>query len=177
MSIKTLGGKSFLLVFALTAMSCSDSMPLTPAPESKQTEAPTQPKKEGQKDEPKDEKKEEKKEEPKDQKKDDRQKEDKKEEGRITDLDSALKYGAMLVDVRTPREFATGSVPGAVNIPLSSIKDRLEEFKGKKGILVFCRSGNRSGQAKAILDEAGIPNVINGGTWQMVKAAKERLGL
>lgn len=98
------------------------------------------------------------------------------EETRITDLNSALKYGAMLVDVRTPEEFEQGSVPGAVNIPLNTIKNRLDEFVGKKGILVFCRSGNRSRQAKGILEAAGITNVINGGTWQNVAATKAQLG-
>jgi len=33
---------------------------------------------------------------------------------------------------------------------------------------VFCRSGNRSGQAKMILEQNGIKNVVNGGTWQNV---------
>lgn len=36
--------------------------------------------------------------------------------------------------------------------------------------MLFCRSGNRSGQAKAILEQNGFTNVINGGTWQNVKA-------
>ncbi|MDO4691742.1 MAG: rhodanese-like domain-containing protein [Porphyromonadaceae bacterium] len=139
MSMKTLGGRPLLLVFALTVMSCTDKMPPTASPESRQIEQPEQPKQE-----------------PKEQKKDNKQ-----DEAHIIDLNSALKYGAMLVDVRTPEEFAAGSVSGAVNIPLSTIGSRLEEFKGKKGILVFCRSGNRSRQAKAILDKAGIPNVIN----------------
>lgn len=78
---------------------------------------------------------------------------------------------AFLVDVRTPGEFASGSVKGAVNIPLSSIERQLGRFKGKKNIVVFCRSGNRSGQAKRILERNGIDKVINGGTWQHVERA------
>jgi rhodanese-related sulfurtransferase len=49
------------------------------------------------------------------------------------------------------------------------VADRLEEFEGKTAIVVFCRSGSRSGMAKAILAQAGISNVTNGGTWQDVK--------
>lgn len=72
------------------------------------------------------------------------------------------------VDVRTPEEFASGSVHGAVNIPLDEISDRFAEFQDKDEIVVFCRSGNRAGQAKSILEKLGIQNVNNGGSWQVV---------
>jgi phage shock protein E len=84
-------------------------------------------------------------------------------------LGEALKDGAFLVDVRTPAEFSSGSVKGAVNIPLDTIPNQLSIFKGKKYIVVFCRSGGRSSQAKSILERNGFQNVINGGTWQNVK--------
>ncbi|MEQ1554379.1 MAG: rhodanese-like domain-containing protein [Ferruginibacter sp.] len=76
---------------------------------------------------------------------------------------------SFLVDVRTPEEFAEGSVTGAVNIPLADIETSLEEFKNKSQIVVFCRSGSRSSMAKTILDKNNIANVINGGTWLDVK--------
>ena len=76
---------------------------------------------------------------------------------------------AFLVDVREPYEFAEGSVKGAVNIPLSSIPASLDAFCGKKDIVVFCRSGNRSAQAAGILKANGIGNVVNGGSWQQVQ--------
>lgn len=79
-------------------------------------------------------------------------------------LTETIKEGAFLVDVRTPGEFASGSVKGAVNIPLDTVNSQLAKFKGKKNIVVFCRSGNRSGQAKSILEQNGFQNVINGGT-------------
>jgi phage shock protein E len=84
------------------------------------------------------------------------------------ELKTAVNEGAFLVDVRTPSEFAGGSVKGAVNIPLETIGKNLEKFKNKKNIVVFCRSGNRSGQAQAILKQNGISNVMNGGTWEYV---------
>jgi phage shock protein E len=84
--------------------------------------------------------------------------------------DGATDYSkAFLVDVRTPGEFAEGSVPGAVNIPLNEVEARVKEFQGKGQVVVFCRSGSRSGQAKSILDANGVANVVNGGTWQQVK--------
>lgn len=88
-----------------------------------------------------------------------------------TALKEAIKNGAYLVDVRTPSEFSSGSVVGAVNIPLDQVSRNIGKFKGKKSVIVFCRSGNRSGQAKSILQQNGIENVINGGTWLDVNAA------
>jgi phage shock protein E len=79
-------------------------------------------------------------------------------------LTEAINEGAFLVDVRSAGEFASGSVKGAVNIPLDKIGSQLAKFKGKKNIVVFCRSGNRSGQAKSILEQNGFQNIINGGT-------------
>ena len=83
-------------------------------------------------------------------------------------LQTLVLEGAFLVDVRTPAEFGEGHVKGSVNIPLDSIPFQLEKFKDKKNVIVFCRSGNRSGQAKFILEQNGISNVTNGGTWEQV---------
>tara|TARA_R110002020_G_scaffold424648_1_gene633888 strand:- start:409 stop:717 length:309 start_codon:yes stop_codon:yes gene_type:complete len=80
----------------------------------------------------------------------------------------AIQEGAFLVDVRSAGEFASGSAKGAVNIPLDRIGSQLSKFKGKKNIVVFCRSGNRSSQAKSILEQNGFQNVSNGGTYQNV---------
>lgn len=77
--------------------------------------------------------------------------------------------GAFLVDVRSPLEYAQSKVKGSVNIPLDSISNQLAKFKGKKHIIVFCRSGNRSSQAKSILERSGFTNVVNGGTADNVK--------
>ena len=88
--------------------------------------------------------------------------------GATANLQSIIDDGAFLVDVRTPGEFAEGHVKGSVNIPLDIVPTELAKFKNKKSIVVFCRSGNRSGQAKAILDANGISNVTNGGCWEDV---------
>lgn len=83
-------------------------------------------------------------------------------------LNEAIKEGAFLVDVRTPAEFSSGSVKNAVNIPLDKLLIEKAKFKGKNSIVVFCRSGIRSKQAKNILEQNGFQNIINGGTWKNV---------
>jgi phage shock protein E len=83
---------------------------------------------------------------------------------------SIVKEGAFLVDVRSAGEFAGGNVKGSINIPLDQVANQLSKFKGKEQIVVFCRSGNRSSQAKSILEKNGFTNVTNGGTWQNVNA-------
>lgn len=88
--------------------------------------------------------------------------------GQTADLKPIIDQGAFLVDVREPGEFAGGTAKGAVNIPLGSVAAQLDKFKGKENIIVFCRSGNRSGQAKTILEQNGFKNVVNGGTWEAV---------
>ena len=89
-------------------------------------------------------------------------------------LTKALEDGAYLVDVRTAAEYSGGSVKGAVNIPLDKLRSQLDKFKGKKNIVVFCRSGNRSSQAKSILEQNGFKNVINGGSLQQVNEVSKQ---
>jgi len=85
-------------------------------------------------------------------------------QGKSEDFTMLIKDDAYLVDVRTPQEFAGGSVKGAINIPLDKVQSQLTKFKDKKHIIVFCRSGNRSSLAKSILAQNGFANVTNGGT-------------
>jgi rhodanese-related sulfurtransferase len=88
--------------------------------------------------------------------------------GATVDLKGVIAEGAFLVDVRTAGEFAEGHVKGSVNIPLDRVQSQLAKFKNKKNIIVFCRSGGRSSQAKSILEQNGFTNVVNGGTWNNV---------
>ncbi len=89
-------------------------------------------------------------------------------------IEAIRNKATFLVDVRTPSEFAGGSVKGAVNIPLDKVPAQLAKFKGKECIVVFCRSGNRSSQAKHVLERNGFNHVINGGTWQQVQQLKDK---
>lgn len=71
---------------------------------------------------------------------------------------------ATIVDVREPFEFQSGHARGAVNIPLGSIPYRLEEFKNMRApIVLYCRSGARSGSAQAFLQSQGIQQAYNAG--------------
>lgn len=72
--------------------------------------------------------------------------------------------GALLVDVRSDWEYEGGHLPNAINIPLEDVAFRLQEFKQAKGpIVLYCRSGNRSGMAVRFLQQSGVQNVYNGG--------------
>lgn len=62
----------------------------------------------------------------------------------------------VLVDVRTPDEFASGHIPGAINIPVDSLEAELDQLPSDQEIVVYCQSGNRSAQASRILAGAGF---------------------
>ncbi|HEY6954023.1 MAG TPA: rhodanese-like domain-containing protein [Flavisolibacter sp.] len=71
---------------------------------------------------------------------------------------------ASVVDVRTPGEYLEGHYPGAINIPLNELQQRLGEFKElKTPIVAYCRSGARSGMAVSLLKQNGFNEVYNGG--------------
>lgn len=72
--------------------------------------------------------------------------------------------GTWLVDVRTPGEVAEQSVSGAENIPLNTIPENLDRFRQAEGpIVLFCRSGARSENAKQWLRQQGLEDVHNAG--------------
>ena len=84
----------------------------------------------------------------------------------ITDIDwnralEMSRAGAVLIDVRTPAEVAEGMAPGAINIPLQEIEQRLSEFPKDKDLLIYCRSGKRSMAASNFLIENGYDKVFN----------------
>lgn len=93
----------------------------------------------------------------------------------IIAANQTIQNHVFLVDVRTPDEFAEGSVEGAVNIPLSVLEQEFSQFKNKENVVVFCRSGARSGNAKLILEQNGFERVINGGPWQNVQQALDEI--
>lgn len=68
---------------------------------------------------------------------------------------SLVSSGAILLDVRTASEFATDGLPGAINIPLADLATRMSELDQSKDTVVYCASGNRSGQATAQLCDSG----------------------
>ncbi|NBI28179.1 rhodanese-like domain-containing protein [Chengkuizengella marina] len=80
-----------------------------------------------------------------------------------TDFSEALKNKSdkVLIDVREPYELKTGYIKDAVNIPLSQIRNRLDEIPQDKTVMLYCRSGFRSKKAARILKRKKIQNMIH----------------
>ncbi|OQY35317.1 MAG: CoA-disulfide reductase [Spirochaetaceae bacterium 4572_59] len=73
--------------------------------------------------------------------------------------------GPIVIDVRSPEEFAMGTPPGAVNIPLDELQSRMKELGAlDRDITLFCTSGARSGYGQRVLVQQGFTNVKNGGS-------------
>lgn len=70
-----------------------------------------------------------------------------------------------LIDVRETHEFSSGHIPGAVNIPLSKLKQRLKEIPNDKELILYCQSGMRSKQAARIFQKQNFTDVshLSGG--------------
>jgi phage shock protein E len=77
------------------------------------------------------------------------------------------KPSTAIIDVRTIEEFEDGHIEQSINIPLNQITDSINFLKQYKDIIIICRSGNRSGKAKTILEERyEFNNLYNGGGWK-----------
>jgi rhodanese-related sulfurtransferase len=90
------------------------------------------------------------------------------------ELDEALAAGAVLIDVRTPREYADGAIPGSINIPLDDIRARIAEIPDGR-LVVHCRVGQRGHTAVRILAQLGRDAVnLDGGylTWSAGTSAR-----
>lgn len=78
--------------------------------------------------------------------------------------------GAIILDVRTTGEYASGHIKGSKNIPLDKVPAKVEELKKlNKPIIACCRSGARSGQATSYLKQQGL-EVMNGGGWDSLQS-------
>jgi rhodanese-related sulfurtransferase len=73
----------------------------------------------------------------------------------------------IILDVRTPEEFASGHIEGALNIDFNSgdFANEITRLNPSETYAIYCRSGNRSGQAASIMHKAGFHDVsnLNGG--------------
>ncbi len=72
----------------------------------------------------------------------------------------------LLVDVRTPQEFAAGHLPGAVNLPVDELRSRLGELPRGRPLAVYCQVGQRGYLATRILRQAGLPAANVGGGYK-----------
>ncbi len=77
------------------------------------------------------------------------------------ELYQAAAQGALIVDVRTPMEFAQGHVPGAVNLPVEEVARWAKDLPKDRPVYLYCRSGNRSRQAAEYLARQGYANLYN----------------
>ncbi len=93
----------------------------------------------------------------------------------VAGLKAALDGGSvrLLVDVRTPGEFAEGHVPGAINIPLNELSQRIGDVGAPDDapVHVICRSGSRSAKASELLVKSGLSAInVTGGTMAWIDA-------
>lgn len=79
----------------------------------------------------------------------------------VHDLHAALEKGAMLLDVRSPQEFAEEHIPGARNVPLQDLATVQDELKEADVVYVQCHSGGRSAQACMVMGAMGLTNLVN----------------
>jgi len=91
-----------------------------------------------------------------------------------TDIRELMGQGGQLVDVRTPMEFYQGALPGAVNIPLQAIDRAPDMLDRSKPVLVYCRSGQRSANARLWLHGMGYDTVLDLGTPRLFAQCLQR---
>lgn len=85
-----------------------------------------------------------------------------------------IDQGALLIDVRTAEEFAAGHITGAINIPWQET-DKLMDAIGpdlQRQVVVYCRSGNRSGKAMVVLQNKGYTGVFNATGYEAMKETR-----
>jgi len=85
-----------------------------------------------------------------------------------------IEQGALLIDVRTTQEFAQGHIEGAINIPWQDTGKLMSAIGTDKTrpVVVYCRSGNRSGKSKVALDAKGYTNIFNATSLDALRATK-----
>ena len=80
---------------------------------------------------------------------------------KVSEVRSLVEAGAVIVDVREENEFANGYIKGAINIPLSQLRERMHEIPKNVPVYVHCRSAQRSYNAIMALQGHGYENVYN----------------
>lgn len=82
----------------------------------------------------------------------------------MSNINAVWSTNALIIDVRTPSEFAVAHIEGAINIPLSRLTKRIDAFINdrEQQIVLYSRSGKRSAQAIDLLRLSGQYKVING---------------
>jgi molybdenum cofactor guanylyltransferase len=98
----------------------------------------------------------------------------------VDELAERLRDGVRLIDVREPDEYTGGHVPGAVSIPLGTVPDHLDDFRGDGPTYVICQSGGRSRRACEFVDAQGLEGVetvnVAGGTSAWIASGRDTVG-
>ena len=76
-------------------------------------------------------------------------------------VEEVMGEGGQLIDVRSAVEFNQGSLDGAVNMPVESFQYLKDDIDSTKPVLLYCRTGARSGMVKNYLDQLGFDQVHN----------------
>ncbi|MFK5986966.1 MAG: rhodanese-like domain-containing protein [Pseudomonadota bacterium] len=86
----------------------------------------------------------------------------------LTAAHKAVDNGAIIVDVRTPKEYKSKHIKGAINLPLRELHNSYVRLPKDKEIVVYCRSGNRSATASKLLKQHGftVYDVATQGDWE-----------
>lgn len=89
-------------------------------------------------------------------------------------MDTKKDQNPMIIDVRTPEEFATGHVAGAVNFDVNDaeFQNQVKDLDKSAAYILYCRSGNRADGAKGYMESIGFTDVKNLGSVQ--EASQER---
>lgn len=82
----------------------------------------------------------------------------------------AIEEGAVILDVRTPEEYAAGHLRGSRNLDLADPRfaDQVKELDQDLSYVVYCATGNRAGQAIEVMRRKGITMVVNGGGYDQL---------
>lgn len=90
-----------------------------------------------------------------------------------TVADMLKKPRTILLDVRTPEEFAAGHLQGAENLNFRSpdFLEQVAKLDKKQTYVLYCASGNRSGQTLKLMEDAGFKHIVNAGGFKELKAA------
>jgi len=87
----------------------------------------------------------------------------------------AVAQAALVLDVRSPEEFASGHLARAENVPVDEVPGRVDAIAAKLGgdkskpVAVYCARGGRAAKAKSALEQAGFTNVTNAGGYDALK--------
>ena len=92
----------------------------------------------------------------------------------VDELEEQLTEGARLVDVRQPYEFDEMRVSGAVLVPLATLPDNVDAFRGDGPVYVICKTGSRSARACEFLAAQGVEAInVAGGTLAWIRSGRD----